>query len=375
LKIFTETNQCISAELSSLNPVLTFHWEGISKRERSEGKSNLSSPFVLVDQPCDADICVMPKEWNYYLWHRKQDEALALAEQARSNGKKILIWFRGDLPPRIPFQNAVVFKCAINRSQSRTNHFAAPFFINDPTIKFSDGEIVLREKAQKAKVGFCGYGAVKPLKLAYSIAANSLNYLKISLGRSNYESAPIIPATMLRARALSHLKRDKRIVTQFVIRDKYKAGAWKNPTDLQSATKVFFNNIYETDYTLCIRGYGNWSVRFYETLACGRIPIFIDTDCRLPFDFALDWKKYCVWVDSKDLSHIADIIADFHSRLTPDRFLELQKSCRRLWQERLSLEGFMTHLSDHFADDKNVIAAKSLTAKMPGTLVETTSAN
>lgn len=350
MRIFTEKSLCLSSELSSLNPVLAFHWEGVSKEDRAQGKYNPLSPFTLADSPDEADICLLPKEWNYYLWHKKQKEAKALAEDASRQGKRILVWFRGDLPPVIPFPNAVVFKCALNRSRRKRNHFAAPYFIDDPTTEFSGGEIILREKGREPKVGFCGYAAVKPMKLAYSIAANCTSYLKVLLGRSNYESVPIIPATVLRARALNLLSRNKSINANFVVRDKYRAGIKeKTSRTLQTATKEFFDNINDSDYVLCVRGYGNWSVRFYETLACGRIPIFIDTDCVLPFDFALDWKKYCVWVDVAKVTCIAEIVSDFHARLTSNGFLELQQACRRLWKERLSLAGFMSHLSEHFA--------------------------
>jgi hypothetical protein len=349
MKIFTRKSLCLSAESSSLNPVLAFHWQGLTKEERAGGRANADSPFTLVDDPAASDICVLPKEWNYYLWHKKQDEANALAEDANKHGKKILIWFRGDLPPRIRFKNAVVFKCAMERSRRKPDHFAAPFFINDPTLKFSEGQIKTRTKRDQPTVGFCGYAALNPVKLAYSLVANYRTNLSISLGRSNYESAPILPATMLRARVLNLLEKDKAINTNFVVRDKYRAGVSAKSKDADTIEREFFQNIYESDYVVCVRGYGNWSVRLYETLACGRIPIFVDTDCVLPYDFAVDWKRYCVWVDAKDVSRIAEIVSDFHAGLTPEDFVERQHSCRRLWEERLSLAGFMTHLPEHFS--------------------------
>jgi len=48
------------------------------------------------------------------------------------------------------------------------------------------------------------------------------------------------------------------------------------------------------------------SYRLYEALCCGRIPVFIDTDCVLPYDFMIDWKKYFVWVDQSELPLIAE---------------------------------------------------------------------
>ena len=63
----------------------------------------------------------------------------------------------------------------------------------------------------------------------------------------------------------------------------------------------FFQNISDTDYTICIRGTGNFSQRLYEVLAFGRIPIFIDTDSILPYDEIINWRDYCVWVKPDEL--------------------------------------------------------------------------
>jgi len=85
----------------------------------------------------------------------------------------------------------------------------------------------------------------------------------------------------------------------------------------------------------------------YETLSFGRIPIFINTDCVLPYDFAIDWKKYCVWVDESELPFIADKVADFHNALAPQEFEDLQYECRRMWEEWLSPEGFFDNFYRH----------------------------
>ena len=74
---------------------------------------------------------------------------------------------------------------------------------------------------------------------------------------------------------------------------------------------------------MCQRG-GNFSYRFYETLSCGRIPVFVDTDCVLPADDLVDWQKICVWVDESELDEISDRVAGFHSALSPSDFTEMQ---------------------------------------------------
>ncbi len=116
-----------------------------------------------------------------------------------------------------------------------------------------------------------------------------------------------------------------------------------HPTNVE-----FVNNIFNTDYTVCIRGGGNFSKRLYETLCCGRIPIFVDTDSVLPYDFAVDWKRYCVWIDRSEVPHIAEKVAGFHAGLSPNDFEDLQRECRKLWQDRLSRQGFFDHFHEHF---------------------------
>ena len=91
-------------------------------------------------------------------------------------------------------------------------------------------------------------------------------------------------------------------------------------------------------------GGGNFSLRFYEALSCGRIPVFVDTDCVLPFHDTIDWRRYGVWCDQSELPDIADKVADFHARLDARAFATLQRSCRTLWEERLSALGFFSHL-------------------------------
>ena len=82
-------------------------------------------------------------------------------------------------------------------------------------------------------------------------------------------------------------------------------------------------------------------------MACGRIPLFIDTDCVLPFDFAIDWKRFGVWVDQADLRSVADRVAEFHDSISGEEFEELQVACRRLWEEWLSPEAFFANFHRH----------------------------
>ncbi len=344
-KIFTESTSLTDPQLKNLSPILSFHWMGLRTDEIFENRSNPDSPFAITNDTSEADIFVLPMHWSYYLWNSKakMDEAIQLAELAREAKKKIIIWFKGDLVPRIPFENAVIFLPGAIKSRAEKDFRACPVFIDDPDPVFRhDGFVQYRNKSAKPSVGFCGYAAAGGLKTAWSILKGTQLNLASRYGHYDFSAVPIIPATLHRAKALRLLSKHPMVDSNFVIRHQYTGPNSGNTSQRQEAANVFFSNIYENDYTLCIRGYGNWSYRFYQTLACGRIPVFVDTDCLLPLP-AVDWKKYCVWIDLSELKHISEKVADFHSSMSSSDFLELQVSCRKLWKEHLTLDGFFKH--------------------------------
>jgi hypothetical protein len=152
---------------------------------------------------------------------------------------------------------------------------------------------------------------------------------------------------------LRQLGRNPRLRRNFVLRQHFFGGVWQRAETDWSAVRAYrleyVRNMVESDYVLCVRGDGNFSYRLYETLSCGRIPVFVDTDCVLPFHDELDWKSHCVWVDSRDVSRIDEIVLEFHERLSDREFVALQQSCRELWQRFLSPEGFFSHFYLHLS--------------------------
>ena len=290
----------------------------------------------------------LPMHWSYYLWNGKirMKEAFKLADLAAKYGRRVIVWYKGDLIPRVPFENALLFLPGPRRSKMNSGQRACPVFVSDPVQRMPELGSEPSKKFDAPSVGFCGYASNSTVKTAWSIARGiQLNVLS-KLGLYDYTAVPILPATILRSRALKLLSQNPAIDDSFLIRNKYcPSGA--RPTNESEMTRDFYSNIYQNNYTLCLRGYGNWSYRFYETLACGRIPVFVDTDCELPASSIINWKKYCVWVDSHDLEHIGDKILDFHSKHSPEAFRELQTGCRSLWEENFTLSGFTRHFHEY----------------------------
>jgi hypothetical protein len=83
-------------------------------------------------------------------------------------------------------------------------------------------------------------------------------------------------------------------------------------------------------------------------MSLGRIPVFVNTDCVLPYEKFIDWKNLLVWVEEKDLSDIAEKVSMYHKSLSPEQFVERQKELRSIYEEWLSPQGFFKNFCRHF---------------------------
>jgi len=130
-------------------------------------------------------------------------------------------------------------------------------------------------------------------------------------------------------------------------REKYRGGA-KSIEVQATTTNEYYDNLYNTDYVLCVRGAGNFSVRFYEALLMGKIPIFVNTDCLLPLDDEIDWKRQVVWVEWEERNLIAKKVLQFHQQLSKEDFFNLQLRNRNIWQDKLSVVSYFNKLTINF---------------------------
>lgn len=125
-----------------------------------------------------------------------------------------------------------------------------------------------------------------------------------------------------------------RFTTQFVFRHEFH-NKWDDAT--RAKHKQEFEDILRNcPYQLCSRGAGNFSHRFYEVLAAGRIPVLIDTDTLLPTHVPKAMYDRCV-ILVKDAKALPDALWDFHSRHDP---VVSQALCRALWETYFSVAAF-----------------------------------
>jgi hypothetical protein len=194
------------------------------------------------------------------------------------------------------------------------------------------GRLPIRQKRARPRVGFCGLAPGRT-RLLQRLRAHPSH-------------------TSVRAEALRLLRLHDGVDTNFIERERFLGGAVSHgEVDLATMQRVrreYVQNIVESDYVVCTRGAGNFSYRLYETLSCGRIPVFVDTDCVLPYDFLVEWREHCVWIEEKDLQQIGQRVLKFHDELGPAEFIQLQHENRQLWEKYIAPEGFFGNFHRHF---------------------------
>jgi hypothetical protein len=279
----------------------------------------------------NCDYVVLPEKYN----KSKIDRFKPLLNLADIHDKPILIFFLDDSAEKINIKNSYIFRTSLYKKNKSNNEFSMPSWVEDFTSKYFNGNLPAINKQSKISVSYCGY------------TKNWKDWIKQLIGKDYgiWRS--------LRYRCVNILKKDKRIITKFIIRNDFWGGAYykknkfsqKQLLELQMRVRLeYINNLLEGAYALATRGNGNFSMRFYEILGMGRIPLFINTDCVLPFEDFIDWKKLCVWVEDHELDTIVDKLINFDNNTTSENIKKLQEEIYNTYTQWLSPDGFYKNI-------------------------------
>ena len=282
----------------------------------------------------DAEAAIFPAKWEHVAG---RPDAEQVAAAAAAGGRQrpafpLAVFFWSDSTEPVELPGAVVFRTSLTRSGRRTGEHAMPAWSEDLVDVHLGGSLPNGRGAS----GRRSASAASPGRRRFVRAWRD------SLRGPSPHAA--------RDRALRLLEASPAVDTNIVLRPSFYGGAAGGEPDAQLQARTgYVENLVASDYVLCARGAGNFSYRLYETLSCGRIPVFVDTDCVLPHEESIDWHSLCVWVDESELDEIGERVAAFHASHDDRSFRELQQECRRVWLDRLSPEGWFGHLDRYFA--------------------------
>ena len=146
-----------------------------------------------------------------------------------------------------------------------------------------EGQIILRTSARKS--------LLRPNEYIYPYFHACQDELKEPLKKT---AKPIVGFCGMhnthRARILEMVDQDDNLDANFIIRRQFWGGKPHDPDLVQDYEK----NIKESHFTICNRGCGNFTMRFYQVLSASRIPILVDTDIAFPLEDQINYKDFCI---------------------------------------------------------------------------------
>ena len=338
LKVYTNTSLLTEENRSYVFPLLfDLHF--------TQNKY-LSDIYVIVEDANSADIFISPLEYTYALKFYNR-EVIDIHNKAKSLKKNLWVYSGGDFGFSLKDKTIYNFRLSGFHSKLNERTIIMPSFINDPYKAHLNSSFKTLDKVDSPKIGFVGHANTGAKKYFKELLSYIKSNVKRILFKEKKDYQSFYPSSIKRASYLNALSKSKELKSNFILRKSYRAGV-RTAKEKLLTTNEFYNNLYTNPYTFCLRGAGNFSVRFYETLAVGRIPILINTDCRLPLSGVIDWNQHSLIIDESEDDRMVEKIIEFHNQLDDKAFAQLQESNRLLWKNYLNREAFFKVVHDSF---------------------------
>lgn len=246
----------------------------------------------------ECDFVVLPYKFRPDAYFK------SLCALAQTHNKRVICFFNDDYEQIIDVPSHVtLFRTSMKRSQISVNQMPLAPLVPDWN---ADGWSFTKLPTTLPSIGFCG---------------------AVHHGRKQHIVHLLANAPTLKP--------------QFILR----TGFWAPGVPKDRARKEYIDNIVQNTFTLCYRGAGNFSYRFYEVLSLGRIPIFIDADTPVPWITDKLFSTICVYI--KDIKEVEEAVHKFCTKYmgTTAQILQTFQRCRYAWMEYFSAEGFSKHIN------------------------------
>jgi hypothetical protein len=266
------------------------------KFENDRFKKNIEfgAYFLEFTEINECDYVIIPYKWDNYSSNSKN-----IIEEAKKFNKKVIALHNDDRYPQIPLkeEDGYLFTTTLELSNRKINEFSFPAFTGDYFEEVNKYNL-------NRRLGFCG----------------AITH-------------------MLRGLVIQSLYNSTKIETNFIIR----SGFWAPELSKDIARSQFIENLVDNTFILCVRGEGNFSYRLYETLMMGRIPIIIDSNQVLPFEYIIDYSTFSIRLPYN--SSIEDNLNNIIKSLSDNDIILMQDNARLIWNEYLSPLGWIKNFN------------------------------
>lgn len=292
----------------------------------------------FVDTVGESEYILLAHE---YYFVKNQDKYLSELDQfAINNNRKTIVFDYGDEVDDVKLKHSIVLRTAGYRSMLKSNVIIIPPFIEDIGVQFS--ATPRTEKSVKPSVGFVGMVQLSSCwqEVKYQIRAH-LHQFKMLLGKVTKAE---LKGLFFRRKTIRELRKSTICVTNFIIRNSFSAHEKTIAIDPKVLRQEYVDVLSGSDLNLIVRGDGNYSLRFFEVLSMGRVPLFVDTDTPLPLEDKIDYESFMLRVDHTDIPNISQKIESFWNSFSEDKYIGMQKEARRIFETELRADVFYKKL-------------------------------
>jgi len=329
-------------------PLLYPFW-GVPLTDRSPYNKELFSKYNfdtqyydIADAIEDADFVLIPYPYNK-LKKKHPELIVAFVKEAHDNNKPILIDGVGDIELPIDIKDAYILRYGGYRFENDKYRIQIPPYADDLLALHYSGNHTLRDKQEVPTVGFAGWSSLSR-KQYFKNAIKELPYQVKGFFNKKYQACR--KGVTFRAQAIKLLEKSDKVNTKFLKRSSYSAHTKTAEKPMEELRKEFIENIYNNDYTLNVRGDANASARLFETLALGRIPLFVDTECILPLSDIIDYKSFCFIIDFREIKNIGEKLREFHNAISNEEFKQMQRRARGAYEKYFRVDSLTQHIMD-----------------------------
>lgn len=274
----------------------------------------LTEPVVdLVDDPSAADYLLIP--YDFFNIEKFSEYINSFVELSEKHNKKIIIFDFSDFDREVKVENSRIFRVSAYKSSKRPNEIVIPPFIEGLPA------FAPRPKSGEPTVGFAGFA-----KFSWK------NLLPLGPRRTGL---------YFRRKAMSVFEGQQGIKTNFIKRHGFSGHKDTIDIDPEIARKEFLKNMENSDLILAPKGDGNYSLRFFESLCFGRVPILIDTDNILPLEDEINYDQFILRVSYKEIGNLPSIVRKFWQNLSSENFVNMQEKAREAFETKLRMDKFL----------------------------------
>lgn len=302
----------------------------------------------IVEDPEKADMVLLPSALYLY----KAKPALLKVVKEKVKGSKLpAVAFNTPFEDRNPEWLTHLVQFSWYKTAGTKGVIICPAFVPEgPLVPPETKPWEPARKGPMPKIGFCGREeSFLGLALWRIFPKPVTRWLA---GQSRLSRVRVLRTSCrhtLRQDAIQLLEASTCIETDFVRRGK----TMMHPHRIEAgARQAFLDNMRANPYALCARGDENFSWRFYEAMACGRIPVLIDSNCMLPMEDKIDWDRLIVRIKASRLDKLPETLIWKHARTTAEEFARWQEKIRETYETLLKPEMFLPSMLEHLAPDR-----------------------